>query len=119
MQTHIAFLIGFSFLIVHELDAIRCHEWRMFPGLSKLGEVLGAKIFVLAHIPLLAILLFLLHSESLAQFTIIGISIFLIAHFLIHLACLGHKKNDFKDSVSWFIISCAGVCGLLELLMCL
>jgi len=35
------FLLGLSLLLVHELDAGRCHEWRMFPGLSALSDRWG------------------------------------------------------------------------------
>lgn len=32
------FMLGLALLLVHELDAVRCHEWRMFPGLFALSD---------------------------------------------------------------------------------
>jgi len=32
------FYLALSFMIIHEMDAVRCREWRIFPGLSRLNE---------------------------------------------------------------------------------
>ncbi|WP_410528128.1 DUF6713 family protein [Sphingobacterium sp. IITKGP-BTPF85] len=37
---------------MHEMDAVRCKEWRIFPGLALLKESWGYAVFMLAHIPL-------------------------------------------------------------------
>ena len=37
---------------LHEMDAIRCREWRIFPGLSLLSDKIGHVLFVFAHLPL-------------------------------------------------------------------
>lgn len=36
---NIFFYLGLAALLVHEMDAIKRKEWRMFPGLSKLGII--------------------------------------------------------------------------------
>lgn len=46
------FLLGVAMIFLHEMDAIRCREWRIFPGLSLLEDRYGFVVFVLAHIPL-------------------------------------------------------------------
>jgi hypothetical protein len=46
------FYLALSFMIIHEMDAVRCREWRIFPGLSRMNESLAFKIFIIAHIPL-------------------------------------------------------------------
>ncbi len=46
------FYLGLSLLTMHEMDAIRCREWRIFPILSMLSDKAGYIVFVFAHIPL-------------------------------------------------------------------
>ncbi|MFD2569233.1 DUF6713 family protein [Spirosoma soli] len=38
MPDEIFFYLGLAFLTTHELDAVRCREWRIFPGLSLLND---------------------------------------------------------------------------------
>jgi hypothetical protein len=52
MPEHLFFYVGLSFIFLHEMDAIRCREWRIFPGLSLLNERLGFIVFMWAHLPL-------------------------------------------------------------------
>lgn len=40
------FYTGLSFILLHELDAVRCKEWNIFPGLSLLNEKPGKIVFV-------------------------------------------------------------------------
>ncbi|WP_394341844.1 DUF6713 family protein [Sphingobacterium corticibacter] len=42
MAGHVFFYLGLSLLIMHEMDAIRCREWRIFPGLFKLEAILAS-----------------------------------------------------------------------------
>jgi hypothetical protein len=35
------FVLGFSFLLVHEMDAIRLREWRILPVPSRLDDSVG------------------------------------------------------------------------------
>ncbi|OYQ32988.1 hypothetical protein CHU92_13785 [Flavobacterium cyanobacteriorum] len=112
---HIFFYIGLSLLSIHEMDAIRCREWRIFPGLSLLSDRLGYIIFLFAHIPIFWFIYWqLAYSPYLSRF-IRGFSIFMIVHAGLHLLYLKHKNNEFKDWISWTIILGAGLCGLLGL----
>jgi uncharacterized membrane-anchored protein len=45
-----------------------------------------------------------------------GFDIFMMVHLFLHLLFLQHKKNEFKDWISWSIIVGAGVCGLIDLI---
>ena len=45
----VMFVISLSSMLVHELDAMRCKEWRIFPGLSKLSDKIGERVFILGH----------------------------------------------------------------------
>ncbi len=114
MNNHFFFYLALTFIFLHEMDAIRCKEWRIFPGLSLMNDFWGHLIFMLAHIPLFYLLFWQLTQPSKESF-IKGLDIFFIVHVGLHLLFLMHKKNEFKDWVSWTIISAAGVFGLLDL----
>jgi hypothetical protein len=117
MTTHFFFYAGLAFLTVHELDAMRCREWRIFPGLSMLNDQLGQVIFIFAHVPIFFWIYWqLTHLEQPEGF-IRGFNRFMIAHLWLHMLFLRHKNNEFKDWISWFIIIGAAVCGLLDLLV--
>jgi hypothetical protein len=117
MAEHFLFLIGISFLIVHEMDAIRCKEWRIYPGLSLLSEKSGQIFFIFAHIPLLFIMFYQLIFISNNNAFIKGFDIFMIVHIGLHLLFLRHKNNEFRDWISWTFILGAGLFGLTDLLI--
>ena len=116
MSKETIFLVGLSLLFVHEMDAVRCREWRIFPGLSLLTDKAGFLVFSAAHIPILFCLfyeLFVLNNQNLVT----PINIFFIIHLGLHLLFLKHKKNEFKDVFSWTIISGLAVCGITGLIV--
>lgn len=117
MTERIFFYLGISLLAMHEMDAIRCREWRIFPGLSLLSDKLGHIIFFYAHIPLFFVVYWqLTHSQNMEVF-IKGLNIFMVIHLGIHILFLRHKNNEFKDWISWSIIIGAGLCGLIDLII--
>ena len=117
MTGHIFFYLGLSLLTMHEMDAIRCREWRIFPGLSLLSDKLGHIIFVFAHIPLFFFIFWrLTHSQDIDAF-LKGFNVFMIVHLGLHILFLKHKNNEFKDWISWTIIIGAGLCGLIDLIV--
>ena len=116
MTQHFLFFIGLSFLTAHELDAMRCSEWRIFPGLSLLSDKLGELIFILAHVPLFLFVFYKLTNSTNLDNFIKGFDIFMIIHVGLHLLLLKHKNNEFKDWVSWTMIIGAGLFGLMDLI---
>ncbi len=98
------------------MDAIRCREWRIFPGLSLLNDKTGLIVFTFLHIPLYYYVFWRLTNPNLEAF-IKGFDYFLMIHLFLHILFLMHKKNEFKDWISWTIIIGAGLCGGLDLLM--
>jgi len=116
MTGHPLFLIGISFLIVHEMDAIRCKEWRIYPGLSLLSDKAGQLLFIFAHIPLLFWVFYQMTAVSVNNAFINGLNIFMIAHIGLHLLFIRHRNNEFKDWISWTLIIGAGLFGLADLL---
>ena len=115
MMPHGFFYAGLTFLILHEMDAVRCREWRIFPGLSALPDRLGFQLFMLAHIPLLVLLLRALPAVG-APRLVFWLDVFFIVHVGLHLLFLRHPRNEFRDLLSWSLIIGAGVFGVLDLL---
>ena len=99
MTSEIYFYLALSFILMHEMDAIRCKEWRIFPGLSFLNDAVGFKVFMLLHIPLFTWIFYgVLGPDSIVW--VRGLNIFFIVHLGLHLLFLMHKKNLFKDWIS-------------------
>ncbi|MCI4649110.1 DUF6713 family protein [Phaeodactylibacter sp.] len=114
MADHTYFYIGLALMAMHEMDAIRCREWRIFPGLSKLSDRMGFLVFLYAHIPLFYFVFYRLSSCEDHEKFIDRFDIFMIVHLGLHVLFLKHENNEFKDWVSWTIIIGAGICGLID-----
>lgn len=117
MPTHFCFYLALSLLFIHEMDAVRCKEWRIFPLLSLLNDKVGFQVFMLAHIPLFSLLLWGLIGSQDNSSWIHGLNIFFILHLFAHLLFLKHPKNEFKDWMSWLWIIGAALFGGIDLLM--
>jgi len=109
-------LAGIVFLLVHELDAIRCNEWRLIPGLSSLKELTARMVFIVVHIPLVYGLLWYISASPKHLYFETAFKLFLVLHLVIHLTYARHKHNGFKDFLSWFLIVSAGICGFFGLI---
>lgn len=97
---------------MHELDAIRCKEWTIFPGLSFLPDRAGMTVFILLHLPLFYWVLFEIQTGD--EVFRWRFDLFLIIHLILHLLFLLHPKNQFKDYLSWIIIIAAAVFGAID-----
>ena len=115
----LAFYISLSFLTVHELDAVRCREWRIFPGLSQLNDRHGMLVFIFAHVPLFVWFFHNLsgvQAEPTSTFRV-GFDVFSAIHVVLHALLFKNPKNEFRDWASWTLIISAGVFGLIDLLL--
>jgi len=117
MTEHLFFFLGLSLMVIHEMDAMRCKEWRIFPILSMLNDKTGQIVFLFAHIPLFFFVFWKLTYSADIEAFIKGFNIFMIIHLVLHVLFLKHEKNEFKDWISWTIIVGAGLCGLIDLLV--
>lgn len=115
MQT-IFYYLSLGFLFTHELDAMTNHEWRVLPGLSSLDEATGQMVFVLMHIPLFALIIWLGESrfKSLGRVIITG---FLVIHAGLHLAFSGHEAYEFSTAMSSFLIYGGAAVGAVYLFL--
>jgi hypothetical protein len=109
------FMLGLALLLVHELDAVRCHEWRMFPGLSALSDRWALRLFMLLHIPLLYVLLGAVAAGPDPAWAV-GLDYFFVVHLGLHLLFLRHPRNEFRDALSWTLIMGAAMSGGIDLL---
>lgn len=118
MLGHPFFLLGFCFLLVHEMDAIRCKEWRVFPVTSKMGDEAGYVAFTAVHVPLYALLLWgLFGGDGVNRGLIVGLDAFFIVHVILHLLFIRHPEYRFRSAFSWTLILGAGAFGTLDLLL--
>ena len=114
------FYIGLSFLLTHEMDAVRLKEWKIFPILSGLKEQTGYLIFTSIHIVLFILIFWGLNGnnqDEIRRNLIFGLNIFFIIHILLHLMFLRHRNNHFKSIFSWSLIVGAGIFGTLDLII--
>ena len=111
----LVFYLGLAFLFTHELDAMPNHEWRVLPVTSFLSDAVGMNAFVLAHVPIFAVVVGCIASlnlkiRSVAQNTASG---FLIAHAALHFAFSGHPEYEFDSLLSAALIYGAALLGVL------
>jgi len=116
---NLIFYSGLGLLFTHELDAMPNHEWRVMPVLRGLTDDFGADIFLLAHVPIFAIIVALVASLSpnVRAKTRLVASAFLVIHGILHIAFSGQPAYEFSSSVSMFLIYAAAGCGLLYVLL--
>ncbi len=113
---NLLFYIALSFILVHEMDAVHCKEWRIFPGLKLLDDKLGYIIFTVAHIPLYIFIFWAISYPANSKIVITGLEAFFIVHVFLHILLLRNKKNMFKGWLSWTLIIGAGLFALLDIL---
>jgi len=106
--------LGTGFLITHELDAIANHEWRMLPLLNSMTDANAESVFVLAHVPLFALLLALSSSlnPKTRKVTQVVLCAFLIVHGLLHYFLSDQPGYEFESWVSSLLIYGAAFCGV-------
>ncbi|MFP3390965.1 DUF6713 family protein [Brevibacillus sp. SIMBA_040] len=109
----VIFSINFALLCLHEMDAIRAKEWKLFVILKDMDDDRAFKTFTILHLPLYAILLYSFVSHHIISFIIIDV--FLIIHSVLHFFFEKHPNNNFTNMFSRMIIYPMGVLGVLHL----
>jgi hypothetical protein len=113
------FWLGLSILLAHELDAVRAREWRLLFVLRRMPEELARDAFVLVHVPLVGVLLWLFaHAVPEVRLTSqAALDVFLIAHAGIHYRLAGHALYGFQSRASRSLIFGGAVVGMVHLVM--
>jgi hypothetical protein len=112
------FYLGLALLFTHELDAMPNHEWQVLPLLSHLTNSVSRITFVIAHIPIFAVVIANIASLNLKTRLLARdiSSGFLIVHAMLHFFFSGHSAYQFSSLLSSILIDGAALCGLLYFL---
>lgn len=115
----ISFITSITLLILHEMDAIKAKEWRMFIILKDMNEEIAYKVFSIIHFPLYFVILFLMlqFKQSTNSLFFIIIDILLILHTFIHLGFRKNKSNGFSSMYSKILMYLLGLSALINLLI--
>ncbi len=110
------FSLGLSLLLAPELDAMRAAEWRLLPVLCSLPDARGRDAFILARVPLMAVLIWLAaHPSASTRFWFQeAVDAFLVVHVALHRALAHHPDHDFHRALSRGLILGAGAVGVLH-----
>ncbi|WP_458188964.1 DUF6713 family protein [Haladaptatus sp. NG-WS-4] len=111
----ILFLGVVSFLLVHELDAIRQREWRFFFAPVTVRDETAYRIFTTLHAPLFVVVLVYLESSA---FRLV-IDSFAIVHGVLHFGLRNHSLIAFDSWFSRVWIFGASLLGVLHLVLVL
>ncbi|NJO29603.1 MAG: hypothetical protein HC874_20230 [Richelia sp. SL_2_1] len=86
---------------------------------KNLPEYTASPFFVILHIPLIALLLWLTNNQSLVikNWSRIGLAGFLIIHSGLHKLLENNPNNTFNSSLSLRLIYGSGLLGLLYLIL--
>ncbi len=117
MIIDMVFYLGIALLLTHELDAIKRHEWRIFPVIRNFKDEIAYYWFTILHIPLFVLLLWLMTHPSgntRLWFQII-MDIFFIVHMVLHKLLSSNKKYEFVGNFSKAIIFSMGIVGIVHL----
>jgi len=115
---NLLFNLGLATLSTHELDAVTQSEWHLLYILNRLPEDIAATAFVFLHVPLFAIIFWLVFNENFhtREWSRIVFAIFFIIHAGLHKALENHPLYTFTSPLSQGLIFGAGFLGLLYLI---
>jgi len=117
-MNNLLFYLGFATLITHELDAMTQSEWKLLFILRNLPDQVASVTFVILHIPLITILLWLINNESLRvrHWSRIAIATFLIIHAGLHKLLEQNSAYTFNSLLSLSLIYGGGFLGFIYLI---
>lgn len=111
------FAIGLALLLSHELDAVKHAEWQVLPLLRWLDDATSYIVFVLAHVPLFAVMLWALahRSPAVRRNTRTGLAAFMVIHAGLHWAFHEDPHYHFSGWLAHGLVGGAAVFGALYL----
>lgn len=112
---NLLFQLGFSTLMAHELDAMTQAEWRLLFILRRFPDLLACNLFVALHVPIVAVLLWLVQhpSEVVRRWTRTGLASFMFIHAGLHWNLRNHPLSTFTSPLSLSLIYGAGLLGFI------
>ncbi|MES2821119.1 MAG: DUF6713 family protein [Pseudomonadota bacterium] len=120
-MNNLIFILCFSFFVGHELDAVTQAEWRLLYGFRHLEQRVAEPLFVLSHVPLLALLLWLNghHNRKIREGSRWLLAGFTLVHAGLHYNLRDHPLYTFDSLTSQSLIFGCGLLGALYLLQLL
>lgn len=114
---HGLFYLALSLLVCHELDGVGRHEWRLLPFMGGVDDQTAGAIFILAHVPVFAVLFWATahRSDAVRSVSQLVVDAFLIAHAGVHILRSGAEVYEFAPPVSTITIHGGAVVGFLHL----
>lgn len=119
MEDNLVFFLALSLLLIHEMDAVRRSEWKVFPLLARIrDDERGYLLFTAIHIPLYMLLLWgmFAYGQTGNQTFVYAVDSFCIIHVLLHLLFRHHPHYQFNNWFSWSLILGAGLAGGIDML---
>ena len=114
----LVFYLAVAGLIAHELDAVHKREWRLLFVLRSMPEAQARTAFVLAHVPLLAALLWLVSRDGpIALWTTAAVDVFMIVHAGLHLRLRDRQEYDFRSVPSRALIHGTAAVAVVHLVL--
>lgn len=107
--------IIYALLFIHEMDAIKNEEWKMFIILNKLHNRNAYLIFSILHLPLYCILLIFSMIDKYQAMTYQIVCLLLMVHTILHLFFERHSNNKLKSTYSRIIIYMIGILATIYL----
>ncbi|BAY84889.1 hypothetical protein NIES267_43870 [Calothrix parasitica NIES-267] len=116
---NIIFNLGFATILTHELDAMTQSEWRLLFILRNLPEQTASVAFVVIHVPLIAVLLWLTNNEYkiIKNWSRIVLAAFLVIHSGLHKLLENNPNYTFNSTLSLWLIYGAALLGLFYLIL--
>jgi hypothetical protein len=118
-RSHVLFSLAFSGLLAHELDAIDKHEWRLLFVLRGMSDAPARRAFILLHVPLVALLLWLIShpNQRVRTWAVRALDGFMILHAILHWRLSNHPKYEFRPWYSRLLIDGTAATGLAHLVL--
>jgi len=115
----VIFALNFSLLLLHEMDAIRAKEWRMFIILKSMREETAYIVFSIVHLPLYFWIIFTISQvfSSGYAFVYLITDVFMIFHTAVHFFFRRNKANGFTSVYSNMLIYVMGILAAVHLIM--
>ena len=115
------FIVMVSLLLIHEMDAVRTKEWKMFIILKDMEDEQAYRLFVIAHLPLYFSVLFIMIQGGAQANEILFylIDLFIVGHSFIHYAFRKKVNNGFTSFFSKALIYGLGFLAVTHLFLLL
>jgi hypothetical protein len=105
--------LGLAALFSHEMDAVMYHEWRGLAVLGGLSDAVAYPIFLAAHFPLFALILWLgSHRSAIVRdWFRLALAAFLVVHAGLHVRASSDPSYEFHGVLSNVFIYAAAAFG--------